>query len=44
MNLGTHDDWSPQLNVIHLLFQMFCDAELFKKILGETDKNQINLS
>ena len=43
MNLGTHDDCLPQLNTIHLLFQMFCDAELFQKRLDETDKNQINL-
>ena len=44
MNLGTHDDCLPQLNIIHLLFQMFCNAELFQKILGETEKNQINLT
>ena len=34
MNLGTHDDCLPQLNFIHLLFEMFCDAEIFQKVLG----------
>ena len=33
MNLKTHDDCLPQLNIINLLFQMFCDAELSQKIL-----------
>ena len=34
MNLGTHDDCLPQLNIIYLLFQIFCDAEHFQKILS----------
>ena len=35
MNLGTHnDDFLPQLNIAHYLFQMFCDEDLFQKFLA----------
>ena len=44
-SLGTHnDDCLPQLDIMHYLFHMFCDVELFQNFLGQTDKNQITIS